>query len=64
MRRSHPTAQRSLFENPQTPIRVPAGEVQVRLRGLLSELLCQVAAFEVAGQSRPIEAEPEENGDE
>jgi hypothetical protein len=31
---------------------------------LLSELLCQVAAFEVAGQGRPIEAEPEEHGDE
>jgi len=31
---------------------------------LLSELLCQVAAFEVAARSRPIEAKPEAAGDE
>lgn len=64
MRRSRPTAQRSLFENLQTPGQVPTGEVRARLRVLLSELLCQVAAFEVARQSRPIEAKPEAPGNE
>jgi hypothetical protein len=54
----------SLFDSPPTPRDAPGEEIQARLRTLLGELLCQVAACEAQEGARPHATQAEERGDE
>jgi hypothetical protein len=64
MNRSRLPVQLSLFDSPPTPRGAPGEEMQARLRTLLGELLCQVAAFEAQEGPCPEAAQGEERGDE
>lgn len=64
MNSSRLPAQLSLFDRPPTPHSALGEETQARLRTLLSELLCQVAAFEAQEGACPEAAPGEERGDE
>jgi hypothetical protein len=64
MNKSHLPAQLSLFDRPPTPRYALGEETRARLRTLLGELLCQVAAFEAQERLPPDAVQGEERGDE